>query len=922
MNWLNRMASLAILTVAGLSLACPTLAQATADTKPAEAAKPKEQEPPKRDQKALDYEKAIKDLEKVDGPFTVYRRKNDILLEIPEDKLNQLFYVQVTFDTGISQMAQAGDPLNWMANDVYMFQREGDEVWLVRPNTKYRWGGGNELAIASERSFPKAILADYRVEQTNPETKKILINATALFSGELFNLPMLLMIAGGGQFNLDRDKSRAEAVYSNNGATVVRMSQHYASPRGMMAMMENPLAALFGISNHLEDSRSLPIKLSYTMWFRDPKSSYMPRVSDPRIGYFTNDHFSVDRFFKRDRTERFINRFNLTKKDPSAAVSEPVKPIVWTIDPSIPEQWRPYVKEGILRWNESFDKLGYRNAIQVEDAPKNDKNYSHSDGTRNVVRFTMTPDAAYAVALFRTDPLTGEILNASVTVDANFASFVNTEYLYSAIPNTQQLNYGTQLARKALLKAPVQTPFSPIQPTPREFALNLGRYRAARSEPMARAGWSRPICDFAARKKEQMALNYRMMQAAGMNINAEQFIGGYLADVVAHEVGHCLGLRHNFVASTVNTTADLGNPAKVAENGVAASVMDYTPTNVVALLQRKPDLLWNKSVGPYDNHAIAYGYVPAFGNTPDSERFGLSQIASRSGEPGLAYMTDEDADTFNPYVVRFDNGRDPLNYMAMENQSYKNTMTWAIRNLPRQNESYAERNVLILNSAMRQIVSGMGASMFIGGVVTNRQFRGDVNERPNLTPVDAASQRQALRMITRDILSMSSLDVPNAVLNSLAMDFNTGDGSGFTAPVRTLISGYQQMLLGELMSAAKADMILENEFKAAKGADRYTLSEHYGAILSAVFSEVGTGSSISTLRRELQAFAIDGLLMQAGAEAGMITAEHRAIATDAVDRLKSRLASARSSDAATTAHLKSLSNKIERFERRIAIGAL
>lgn len=907
MNRLSRMAALAALTVS----AAIGFAQSTPPAQaPAKAPEKPKEEAPKRDEKAVAYEKAIKDLKRIDGPFPMYLRKKDILAEIDESQIGKLFLLQVTLDTGFSQAMQAGDPINWMANDVFYFERDEDSLWLTRPNVKYRWDDNDPLALASSRSFPRAVLGDYRIEQTNPETKKVLINMTSMFSGELQNLGMMLSLLGGAQFSLDRDKSGPEAVYSNNGISVVRMNQYYRSQFNPFGAMENPLAALLGGGNNLEDSRSLPIKVNYSLWFRDEKSSYIPRVSDPRVGYFTNDFYNVDRFYRRDRTDRYINRFHLQKKDPKAEMSEPVKPIVWTLDPSIPEKWRPAVREGVLRWNESFEKLGYKNAIQVVDAPKDDPNYNHADGTRNVIRFTITPDSPYAVALFRTDPLSGEILNAAVTVDANFAAYVNREYLGLAIPTTQELTAAVRQARKSLTSIPMG------EPTPREIVERTFAERRIKGDDIQRLTLRPHSCTYQERAMKSMSMKFRMAKANGLQMTSDEFVSGYLADVVAHEIGHCLGLRHNFVSSTTLSPAELCDEGCVHEFGVASSVMDYTPTNVPALMAKKKDLLWNSSVGPYDNFAIEYGYANSGASNPESERFFLSQIARKSGVKGNAYMTDEDADGWNPFVVRFDSSSDPIEYARIENEANRKTRAWAIRNLPRNGESYAERNGMIVNSFARQLQASFGISAFIGGVVNNRQFRGDVNEKPNLTPVSGPTQREAMRFIARETLGVNSVDVPDAVLNSMSGDFNTGEGSATFLPLRSLISNLQQAIVGDLMSAQKAMMITENEFKAARDPQRYTLSEHYGSIMGAVFADLGGASAVNPIRRELHSFVIEGLMIQANAEPGAIMSQQRDLALGALTRVAARLKAAKSADPATQAHYDGLNARIARFMDR------
>lgn len=883
------------------------------ETKPAD--------PPKRDQKALDYEKEVKDLPKYEGSMSAYVRKKDLLIEINESDLDKIFFIQSTMSTGFSQDLQAGDPVatdpalfqNVMA---FAFERHDDDVWLIRPNIKYRWSPDDPLALASARSMPRAILSSYKIERSNPETHKLLINFTNFFGGEITNLPLMVSALAGGQYSVDRAKSGVSKIYANNSQLVVQMDQFFFSPRGAG---ENPLAALMGLSGpQAEDSRSLPLKVNYTLWFR-PKSDYMPRLSDPRVGYFTQDFYSMDKFYSRvlDRQERYINRWDMRKKDPTAAMSDPVKPIIWTLDNSIPERFRGAVREGLLRWNKAFEQIGIKNAVQVVDAPEDQSKYDHADGTRNVIRFTMTEDKAYAVALFRTDPFSGEILNAAITVDANFTAFLNQEYMFSAIPTTNAFTQQLTLAQPAL------TTFTPETASPREIFTGTYSRRAPQLAQLQKLGWNSHFCDIQQLMRDNMAMEYRMAKAVGINMTADDWINKAIADTVAHEAGHCMGLRHNFVASDTLSPVELADPNCVKQYGVAASVMDYTPTNVAALLSGQKDILFNSSVGPYDMFAIKYGYSSRFGGTPDGERFGLGQIARLSGQKGNAYMTDEDADAFNPYVVRFDSSNDPLGYGTLEISANKKLRGWAMNNLPRQGEGYGERNLLILASLRRQLSTSMSMTAFVGGLVGNRNFKGDVGEKPTLAPVDADMQRRAIRLIAENALSITSLGVSESEMANLGLDYNTV-GSTNIAPIRTMISQTQMMILAELLSGSKGNMILENEFKSRGTKNPFTLDEHYATVINAVFSEVGNNQNIASTRRDLQSYCIWALLQQAKATPTSLPSDINRVANDCLrslqGRIRSQIGSAGKLESATVSHLRNLNDQINRFNERVTIN--
>lgn len=905
---LNKTALSALIFVACMGISTPSSYARTAHGSSQEAAT--KQDPPKRDEKAVAYEKAVKDLEKSEGAFTFYKRKKDLLLELPEDKLDKLFVIQGAFNHGFTEdPAQAGSPIGNNAVDVFRFERHESSVWLIRPNLKYRWDPKDPLALASSRSMPEAILADFSIEQTNPETKKVLINISSLLTGDLQQLGLMVTALGGAQYSLERDKSGVERIIQSADVTTVRMNMVYRASRA-----GGDAASMLGGSmvNHAEDARSLPIKVTWTLNWRPEASTYMPRIADPRVGYFTQDYYSLDKFYKTDRTERYINRWNLQKKDPKARVSEPVKPIVWTIDPSIPEKYRPAVKNGILRWNRAFEALGYRNAVQVVDAPTNDPDYDHADARRNVIRFTMTESAGYAIALFRTDPFSGEILNASVNIDANYVNYVNQEYLRSAIPSSVALRASVEQARAGLSKTGAVSP--------RDLMLNQDTLRDRALEPRIRQlGWTPFFCNIGAEAMRDMAMAYSVGKASKIGISGEKFVEEAMADVVAHEVGHCMGLRHNFVASTNLTTAQLGDESVVTDKQVAASVMDYTPTNMVALLNNKPKALFNSAIGPYDMFAIDYGYRPISAMTPEGEKYALGQIARQDGLPGLAYMSDEDADGVDPYVVRFDLARDPLNYAEKEIAGYKRTRNWAIQNLPMPGSSYTDRTLLVMNSTIRQLSVAMGTTVFITGVVGNRNFKGDMNEKPTLRPVDPGLARQAMKLVCSGALGMDSVNLPESVLNNLSMNYDTGTGNQFTAPLRTTILMNQMLIAMQLLNVDALNSIQENAFKMPNNPAAYSIDEHVGLLMAAMFGDLPSATKVSSMRRELQSFVLETVIGQA-AQVGL-QAEVRRVAGDAVEfasaKINSRLRNRMAIDKATQSHLQNMAKMIQRYEQRM-----
>ncbi len=245
----------------------------------------------------------------------LYMRKKEVLMELPEDKLGKIFLVQAALETGLDDgFVGAGMPVGGTSIDAFQFEKHDDQVWLVRPHVNYRWDKDDPFAIGAERTFPSAVLGSFRVEQQNPDKKLYLLNITSMFYGDLFHLQEMVMSGLGGPYQIDREKTGVEKIKGFSDDTVVEMNMHFMSPRGAEP---NPLEALLGggPETTMEDDRSAPLKVVYTMWYRKD-DGYMHRaLEDPRIGYFDGSRSSRStNTWTRIGPERYINRFNLIQE--------------------------------------------------------------------------------------------------------------------------------------------------------------------------------------------------------------------------------------------------------------------------------------------------------------------------------------------------------------------------------------------------------------------------------------------------------------------------------------------------------------------------------------------------------------------------------------------------------------------------------
>lgn len=841
------------------------------------------------------YDELLKDAVKTEGPFTFYIKKKDVFLELDPSQLGKYWVIQGMFRTGAAgMMLTSGFPVNrdFQAVDVFRWERREDDVWLYVPNLYWRWAAHDPQATAAARSFPEGVLDSYKIEVEHPKTKKIVLKVTQLFHGELFNLNESIMMGMQRPYQLDREKTRVTRIKGFPENVVVTVDMYYSAPRGG----QSPLAALLAqlgldSKSHLADDRSLPFQVTYLIYPRK-ESDYVPRHADPRVGYFAQEFFDHKLFKEDDRVVQLINRFNLKKQDPTAARSEPVKPIVWYIDPSIPREFRPAVREGILRWNKAFDRIGYQNAIQVQEIPEGEE-WDHSDMRHNVVRMSNSENAGFAIALLRTDPFTGEILNASVNIDNNIVWFAFREFRSFADPAGKSF----QSALAKLVKSDAEGAGIRLRPR----------------------GWTDHTCTIGEGKlcSAEFGLAAGRMLGSFSKISEKEYVDQFIADVISHEIGHCLGLRHNFVASTSLTASDLANDATTREQGNSASVMDYVPVNIAAVAKGSGNY-YSSSVGAYDIFAIQYGYADVEGSTPESQLHSLKKIAANQSLHGNAYQSDEQADQFDPFITRFDLGSDPLETGAITIRVAKRMLSVADKWYPVQGRPFVEL-VRVVNLSMRQTFQEvMNATRFVGGIQTRRNFSGDPEEKPTAEPVSPAVQRRALQQVARELLSENSFNLSERILLNLSSDYKSGPFS--EAPIKDVIAAMQRSALSEMLSADTVSRIANNAFKHQHRRDRLTIVELYSTLAGKVFSEVGTGRPIGVLRRELQRFMIEGLIVQMTASPGRVEEDARIVARDLLKRLGERFGSAKAKDDMTRIHIADVRERIDRALKAVVVG--
>ncbi len=358
----------------------------------------------------------------------------------------------------------------------------------------------------------------------------------------------------------------------------------------------------------------------------------------------------------------------------------------------------------------------------------------------------------------------------------------------------------------------------------------------------------------------------------------DAFLELIVKEVVAHEVGHTLGLRHNFKASSWLTLDEIKERRGDATLPTSASVMDYNP--VLLFAGDDPsniETFITPVLGPYDNWAIEYGYKILPRRTEKQE---LEKIASQSGKAEYAYATDEDvmgSASPDPDANRFDMSANPVAWaksrVELGDELLKGVEDWAI--------GEGERNAFLRRAFLNLFFERVGATRYvvrqIGGQNFSRTHFGDAIEggqQPGLTPLSAAEQREALDYLAETVFADGFFNLDPDLLNKLAADrsvVSSWPQARIDFPIHDYVLRAQNYSLSHLCDPTVLQRIYDAELKTADGDDKLTAAETVIAVKDAVWKEIGSGN-VDSLRRNLQQQHLDYLLEMADSEPGRLMA--------------------------------------------------
>jgi hypothetical protein len=819
----------------------------------------------------------VSDQGKPQGLVTLYKRDadNQLLMELPKDFAGKRYFVALTVSAGERYAGlQAGEL-------IVEWRELNDRLALIIPQLEIRAPGEKEAQDSVRRLFTDSVVLD---------------------------VPILTRRPNGGPV-IDADDLFVKSAGTFFGGQVVSTRPELATITSAKVFPENAEIAfqIVGVNKQLQ-------VIHYSMsQVPQPNNGFKPRVADERIGYFTTAYTDLSKYNDDDTRVRYINRWHLEKRDPRLKLSPPKNPIRFYVEHTTPVRYRRWVKQGVDYWNKAFEQVGLVDAIVIEyqDAETGAHMEKDPEDVRyNFIRW-LNNDVGTAIGPSRVHPETGQILDADIVLTDGWIRHYRFNYeelmpqlamegmapetlawlsrhprwdprLRLAPPSEQQLlrERIAQESRMPMAGHPIAAADSSLigdQPYDGLFGrisqvngycmagdakrLDLAVARMGlelallldEGEPQPAADEKKDEEKKDEEKKEEPKKDEKGDVLDGI---PDWFVGPLLSELVAHEVGHTLGLRHNFKASSLYSLSQINSSEVKGKNTLTGSVMDYIPINLRLEAGEQQGDYTMISIGPYDFWAIEYGY------TLDDKR--LPEILKRCSEPELQYATDEDTIGPDPLARRYDFAKDPLDYATEQMKLVNVYRGRLLEKFVKDGDSWAKaRKGYETTLGLQSRAVGMMAN-WIGGAFVHRDKKGDPGNRPPIEPVPAEQQRRALQFVIDNMFVDSAFGLSPDLLNRLSDDrwMDQGfRGSEAAWPIHDRILGLQSSALTQVLNPTVLRRVYDNEMRTAADQDALTLPELMDKVRTSIWSELAQGCltdatarkpAISSLRRNLQ----------------------------------------------------------------------
>lgn len=803
----------------------------------------------------------VKSCRKVEGLFTLYQdtANGSVQLYVKKNQLGKEYIYQSFSISGPNQLYL--NQSMHRATLVFKIEKAFDKLEFSRVNTRFWYDKNNPVSKTASVDKPEAV---FLVEKTvSEDADGYLISADGLFISEKLD-PVKPLFPPGipptAIFNLgmlNPAKSRYANVRSfpNNSDIIVDLAY------------DNPAPYNSGTSD-ITDARYVRVRMQHSL-IAMPQNDFRSRRDDPRVGYFSqfiNDQTSISTVPYKD----IIHRWHLKKKDPNAALSEPVEPIVYWVENTTPLEYRQIIVDAGLKWNEAFEKAGFKNAVQMKIMP-DDADWDPADIRYNVIRWVSSASPTYgAIGPSFVNPKTGQIIGADITIEW---------FSGSATPIFDELFKG--------------------------FAAT-GNLQYPGMDPQHEAN-----CSLANELKGQLLTGMTVLDASGASaMEVKEMHKQFLVYLIMHEMGHTLGLNHNMKASQMLSPAEINNTEITHKIGLIGSVMDYPAINI-ALDKSKQGDYYTTMAGPYDMWAIEYGYTPF---SEGEEADGLKKIISRSTDPKLTFGNDGDdmrapGKAMDPRVNVNELTSDAIGYAEDRFKIVNQVMSKLVQKYTKDGQSYAElrtRYGVLLGQRFGMVSA---VSRYIGGIYVDRSFPEQKSTTKPYTPVDLATQKRAMDVLTKYVFAPNAFDADAQVYAYLQPQRRgfTQNGTGDDYRITdNLLQVQAAGALSHLLHGATLQRITNSRLYG----NQYSVASMMSDLQKGIFN-ADIATNVNVYRQYLQTYFARQLVSMVNPQSQQFDDVSKASALYTMKKIKTQLATAVSTNEETKAHRANLQFIIE-----------